>query len=200
MRDLALQAAEEPVSSVFYGNQELREFQLDLPREAPMLPHLLAALLEIISLKSSGLIWSMERRLPSRKEISQQIAKYVLSSIELRKIASNQSLPRRIQAAAMSLYCLHPDEIANPAALPNKENVVDLYEPAESHWYLPAIALLLADQIAANQSDAIKAIGGLLAAADMDFKGRSAANYAIHDWRELAKAPVQHLNLPQLWM
>ena len=41
---------------------------------------------------------------------------------------------------------------------------------------------------------------GMAAQTNMDFRGRSAASNAIQGWRELARAPVQHLDVPQLWL
>ena len=106
-----------------------------------MLPHLLAALLDNISPSSRRVYWKSESRLPARKEISMRMVKYLPSRADLVRTATDQSLPKRVQAAAKILACLHPDNTADLEDLPTADDIVKFYDPLESHWYLPGIAL-----------------------------------------------------------
>jgi hypothetical protein len=92
------------------------------------------------------------------------------------------------------------DGYAQLVELPQNEALIDLYEPSESQWFLPAVAFILNDAIAVGRPGALVAMGALLETANMDFYGRSAVNTAIRAWREIARAPVQESATPELWI
>jgi hypothetical protein len=105
---------------------------------------------------------------------------------------------KRIRGSAKVLSYFYADPSLLQSQL-NHQTFVDYYNTQESQWLLPAIALLVSQDIAAEKGYAFEVVGGLLESANMDFAGRRSINFALREWRELARAPVQRLASPQLW-
>jgi hypothetical protein len=197
LRCRALESSARPVSARPFW-RGMKSFCLELPKEADWLPHLTGALL--VSRADRRSREGGYARLPPRKELSELIAEYVPDPVDLHDIAAKPHFTKRVRSAATLLYYLHPKIIEAGGQLPPKERLIEYYEPSESSWYLPAVALLLSEAVAANQSDALETIGHLIECASTDYPGRYALNDAIKEWRELARAPVQKLSTPQLWI
>lgn len=159
---------------------------------------LVAVLHEQAEPETMGALIALKRT--PRSEIARSVAAYAPSYGTLREISENRSFSNRTRAAAIILAGLHTESIAHSAPLPQKNVLVELYDPTEGQWFLPAVALLLNEAIVAGQQDALATMGALLDAANTDFYGRYAINSAIDDWREIARAPVGQSGVPGLWV
>jgi hypothetical protein len=193
-RKVIVQADNNVRHQVFWHG--IDPFYLRLPNEADLLPHIVNVL---VSFRYGRFDRVSETSMPRQRELSHLIGKYVSNVRGLNDVFGAPHFAKRVRAAATILYYLHPEIIESGAQLSPKDILIDYYEPTESEWYLPAAALLLSDAIAANQSDALETMGRLIGCANADYPGRYAVNSIIREWRELARAPVQHLATPSLW-
>jgi hypothetical protein len=196
LRRLALTYSNEPPHQTFFGNG-IETFELRLPEEASMLPLVLGALVE--ALAPVHPILGREAKRPTHREVSKLVVSYVPSSGDLFKIVSDPEFSTRIRAAATILLALHTESTAQSIKMSQKNSLVCLYELADGGWFLPSVALLLNDAIAAGQPGALDAMGALLEASSADFQGRSAVNASINNWREITRAPVKRSGTPELW-
>jgi hypothetical protein len=197
LRRLALKFSDARVR-VQYVYDEIHAFNLKLPQEAGFLPHLVNMLVES-TISPYPHFEKEERSLTREERMSELVGKYVSDPKELIKIVHKHDFSTRVRAASTILVGFHPTSIRLECPPPSKEDFLELYDPLECNWYIPAVALLLTDAIAAGQQDAMEAMGCLIDRAQADFGARIALNPVLNSWRELARAPVQKLATPNLW-
>jgi hypothetical protein len=195
IREAALSSADAPVGSNRM-TERIKPFRLKLPREANLLPHLVGALARGERAFLSGEV-KIGLRPPA--ECSQLVGAYSANPSAFADVAKDGRVCKRARAAGMVLSYLHP-ETMKAKRLPAAEEIIEHYERANSGWYLPAIAVLFSDAVAADNVEALDTIGRVIEAATGDYNGRSAMESAIKGWRELARAPVQRLACPKLWI
>ncbi|RWQ20553.1 hypothetical protein [Mesorhizobium sp.] len=181
---------------VIYGTFgfTINPFRMNLPKDAALLPHIVASCLDSMGHQQ---ITFRREHLPQRQQASQWAGKYAPRIDDLIQVHTDGGQPKRVRTAARLLMCLHPDF---EGSLPPLDEIVSMYDVAESHWYLRGISLVLTDSIKRSDLAAWKAMSKLLEIARSDYQGRGALTTFIRDWRELALAPVTQSNNPQLWI
>ncbi|MER9065848.1 hypothetical protein NKH84_04670 [Mesorhizobium sp. M0902] len=192
LADSFIKRAINPVAVNLFG-LDTTPFLMSLPSQAALLPHILSACLD--SVGPHTLSYRKEHLAPKR-QLSVWTGEYTPHVGDLTGVHRDPGQPHRVRTAARILECLHPDFIGpNPAT----DEIESMYEVAESYWYLRGIAMVLTDSI--NQSDAAawRSMSKLLEIARTDYRGKASLTHFIRGWRELALAPVNQSNNPQLW-
>jgi hypothetical protein len=196
-------ASAGPVVSKGYA-MGLHPFELRLPDEAGLLPHLLDASVE------QSRFWYRYHRNPAthaggrevieggREVIEQSVAKFLPDPGPLQGIICNEEPKNAVRAAAAMLYLLHPQcDVALKAMC--EELLVKLYTIDLGRWYLRAAATALEKAIFGEDPEALSAMGRLLQAGRTDFEGRLALDPVLDRWRQRSKAPV-HAARSSLWI
>ncbi|MBC9877340.1 hypothetical protein G8O24_08275 [Bradyrhizobium sp. INPA01-394B] len=193
LRELALSAAKGLVAPERFFDR-MDHFKVELPKEAEMLPHLLAALVHSSSPESS--LFHRELRHTSFEDIASTVRKIFRSGTSLRKIFQSTAFSTRVRAAAGVFYGFHSGGTSLQKEI---DSLVELYDAAEASWFLPAVALLLNEALATEQRFALKAMGALLESANSNLPARFAVNPMVASWREISRAPVTQAAEPMLW-
>jgi hypothetical protein len=191
-------ASEGPVVSKGYAI-DLYPFELRLPDEAGLLPHVLNAFLE------QSVFWyphfkrNAAMHAGGREDVEQWVAKFLPDPASLHGIIYNEGFKNVIRAAAVMLYLLHPQrDLALKATC--EALLVKLYTIDLGGWYLRAAATALEQAIFEEDPEALSAMGRLLQAGRTDFEGRLALDPVLDRWRQRSKAPVHAVQSSQLWI
>lgn len=200
LRQLAIESSDVAVQHQYFYRDRIYPFELTLPQDAPLLPHLVNMLAQ--STAAPYRFFEREESSFTREQnLPKLVEKYVPERTELIKITQASCFSRRVRAASEILLGLHPASTAPQfSSPPSKEKLVAYYEPGECDWYIPAVAVLLSSAIAEGKQYALETIGALINRAQSDFSARRALSGPLNKWRELAGAPVQKLANPSLWM
>jgi hypothetical protein len=199
IRRAILTASANPADEQFYYARSgtFDTFRLDLPLEAPLLPHLVSAL--FTWLETYILRQDQYEAVSGISEISWTIQCLVGDDdLEVLEIVDGANYSSNIRAAAMLLHLLrqHPLNLSNE----NRKQLVELYAPDIGTWFFEAVGGYVG-LIPSSQQDAAKGmIGDLLNVARNDFEGRSRLNWLLRAWRETSEAPVHQAGVQQQWL
>jgi hypothetical protein len=169
-----------------------RTMVLSLPQEAAFLPHVVSSLSRNTGYTSEERSQSVTERFGRKVQASIPNA-HVLSIIE-----SSDHFSKRIRAAALVLWLAHPTR-DKTTALPSPERFVEYYNPEDGPWLLSGVANALDDMIYKDAPWAMSVMSALVEAIRDDFATRISLDSEIQRWRQMARAPVQAANQPELW-
>jgi hypothetical protein len=172
-------------------------FELRLPAEADLLPHILDASIEQ-SFEWYHTLDEDVRHVRGRQAMEQSVSRFLPDPALLQTIINEGGLKSIVRAAAAMLYLLHTKR--NRALQPTCEAaLVKLYSVDMGSWYLRAAATALEEPIFEGDVGALSAIGGLLQAGRTDFEGRLALDPVLNRWRQRSTAPVHSASSFELW-
>ncbi|MEH2231692.1 MAG: hypothetical protein V7K71_19055 [Nostoc sp.] len=114
-------------------------FELNLPLEAPLLPHIISSLLNLLirhknAFRSKGVDEQLE-------DTSKIISEMVKEASSLSEISKNLTLASSIRSAAMIAFLLHRDGTRDFTSL--KQQIVEFYNLEVGTWYIKAITSCL---------------------------------------------------------
>lgn len=179
LRAALLRHASHPVLLPEYLHN-LYPFTLNLPCEAPLLPHIIGAIVSAAGGPGNDLGGM-------RTRASGSLAKFIPDFAALQAVLEDPSHPRRIRAAALIAHLLNSKR---PPGAKRMKELLELYEDSEAHWILPAAGLVLLDAIKTQEVAAKETFGALLQESLANYEGRAAAEPALRAWRESPGAPI----------
>lgn len=193
LRSSLLVASAECVSEDAASLFNFSPFKLNLPLEAPLLPHIVNYLLV-----RSRRISHVREGKEELEFLKTNLSKVIDDISYLSQICNNLSLNQNIRAAATISLLLHPDGTRDFASL--KQQLVEFYNPEVGLWYVRAITtclcLLTTEQDAAAKWIASK----LLDAARGDYEGRQYIQRLLTLWRESSYTPIQKAGVQERWL
>jgi len=193
LRDIFLITSSNRVPDKSRHLSVFHSFKLNLPLEAPLLPHLINALL------TSHRRYHHEIEDGGELEyINEQVIKMVDDVIPLRDLAYDCNQEQVTRAAAVLALLLHPDE---PKKLGDmKHLLVQFYNPEVGSWYVNAITFCLRLLTEENNPDAKWIVSSLLEASRIDYEARQHIQSLLAFWRESSYAPVQEADVQEKWL
>jgi hypothetical protein len=192
----AILASASAEVSGFYSEGGIRSFRLRLPEEAPLLPHILNFLVRAVTSfdrdnePTSG--FSVANR------IGEEAEKFIPNGDDLKTLLDDDTLPKRVRAAAMALCLVHPHRKSD-ATLPSVRDLLDLYEEKNGEWYMRALMAAMSDGIRDKKPLVIVTVSTLLDAIRTDYRTRNALDSTLAGWREIARAPVTGDRSNEIW-
>jgi hypothetical protein len=198
-RSRALVCCGKPTGGM-YLNEQVTPFEIRLPAEAPMLPHIVNAAIETEGVRTEEIrrtaLLATEWASGNMREV---IAAYVKRGHnDLQLIVADEKYTSRIRAAA--LICLASvQESAVDWFLAHRELVNQLYNRSDGTWYPAGICRLVTDGIASGRKEAFQLVSQTLDLSRTDFAARRRISGSIRAWREFARAPVKSAGRPELW-
>ncbi len=177
----------------------IHPFELRLPDEAALLPHVLDASVQQSAFWYPPFDDDPARNVRGREAVEQSVTNFLSHPGPLLGITCNEELRSEVRAAAAMLYLLHPQRDLGLQAM-CQENLVKLYTIDMGGWYLRAAATALEGAIFEEDPGALSAMGRLLQAGRTDFEGRLALDPVLDRWRQRSRAPVQAAPSSQLWI
>lgn len=171
-------------------------FELNLPLEAPLLPHIINSLLNLLirhknAYRSKGVDEELE-------DTSKIISEMINEASSLSQISKNLTLAPTIRAAAMIALLLHPNGTRDFTSL--KQQIVEFYNSEVGTWYIKSITSCLC-LLTKEEDIAAKWIASnLLDAARTDYEGRQYLQRLLTLWRESSSAPIQRANVQEKWL
>ncbi|MEH1822539.1 MAG: hypothetical protein V7L31_26300 [Nostoc sp.] len=171
-------------------------FELNLPLEASLLPHIINSLLDLLirhknAFRSKGVDKQLE-------DTSKIISEMVKEASFLSQISKNLTLAPSIRAAAMIALLLHPDGTRDFTSL--KQQIVEFYNSEVGTWYIKAITSCLCLLTKEEDTAAKWIASNLLDAARTDYEGRQYLQRLLTLWRESSSAPIQKANVQEKWL
>ena len=173
------------------GSQKFSAFEVALPSEANLLPHLLKALID-----------SRER---ARRDIAGML-RYVQGKIKsicgsplrLDEVKSNHKYSYNTRAAATLISLLHPD---HPSTIKeSKSSLVDFFQLDIGAWYVDALAFCLRLLTTEADPDARWIVNQILSLSRDQYTYRRYIQVLLDLWRESSYAPVQNSNVQETWL
>jgi hypothetical protein len=184
LRRTALEDARSPVLYDRYV-ERISTFEVDLPKEAPFLPHILGVMMEALDVSNR---YDTDTRLLPRLQISEWISQYVPDRRLLKQIWNSESFSREIRAASLVLFLLHTESSQEDML----DELYDLYDDEFSSWLLPGIGYVLFDKIALGNKNSVERFGAILEKSTHNFFGRAALDKVLQAWREATGSPVKN--------
>ncbi|MBW4447373.1 MAG: hypothetical protein KME38_11030 [Spirirestis rafaelensis WJT71-NPBG6] len=171
-------------------------FELNLPLEAPLLPHIINSLLNFpIRHKNVYRSKGVDEELEDTSKI---ISEIINEPSCLSQIYKNLSLAQNIRAAAMIALLLHPDGTRDFTSL--RQQIVEFYNPEVGTWYVKAITSCLCLLTKEEDTAAKWIASNLLDAARGDYEGRQYIQRLLTLWRETSRTPIQKAGVQEKWL
>ncbi|MCF2146660.1 hypothetical protein IQ276_009390 [Desmonostoc muscorum LEGE 12446] len=175
---------------------DFSSFKINLPLEAPLLPHIINFLLN--SFINHRNAYRSRRVDEDLEVISKIIYEMIHETSYLSQIYQNLSLAQNIRAAAMIALLLHPDGTRD--FLNFKHQIVEFYNPEVGTWYVKAITSCLCLLTKEEDTAAKWIVSNLLEAARTDYEGRQYIQKLLTLWRESSSTPIQKANVQEKWL
>jgi hypothetical protein len=194
LRQAFLAAAEKPVIKSRSVTGRMTTFKLELPSEAPLIPHLLNSLCSKSFIQVGGFedTTGMLRML---------VGEFVADVIELQEIVNDTSFDTSIRAAALLMSLLLPESSTDLESA--QHLIVTFYDPNNpkiNEWYLRTVTVCLHLLATQENQSARMIMGNLLDAARADYTGRQHLQSLLAVWREGSYAPIQKAGVQNQWL
>jgi hypothetical protein len=176
-------------------------FELFLPSEACLIPHMMFSLLDrkgVLSGARSFNIPANKKIIRESREIAEQIALMVPNSNDLRAICEDQNLDLNVRAASMIMLILHPD--SNTKIMDERESLVRFYKSLRSSWYIKILTAGLCLLSPKPDSSSRWVVNQILADIRLDYESRKYLQPILALWRESSQAPVQTAGVQKKWL
>jgi hypothetical protein len=198
LRNAFLTASKESVTEDF-PQFKFYSFQLNLPLEAPLLPHLVNSLLMTISLFYRDNVFHEDNKSDSELEfVSKSVHEMVGDVSLLTQISNDSALSINIRAAAALMLLLHSSD--NKDLKSQQKLLIELYSPEISYWYTRAVITCLS-LVTTEESPAARwIIGSLLDVTRGNYEGRQYLEQLLALWRESSYAPIQKACVQEKWL
>jgi hypothetical protein len=183
-------------NNIFYQEDSISTFypfMLNLPSEAPLIPHLLNS---IISTQRVFLPYRDQvRRYELIKDI---IIEMFPETTCLRQIYENISLDSQIRASAIIILLLHPysdEKIENL-----KEKLVEFYSSTVESWYIKSLSAYLI--LLASEKDPVVQwiMNKLIDVTRGDYESKKYLESVLELWRENSQAPISNAGVQTKWL
>ena len=184
-------AEDEPVESHWaYGDDS---FSLDLPKEAPLLPHVLNAI--VLEDRNPWGRSAQETSLARRR----RLATGFVSEIEkLEAVIAMNSISVEVRAAALLISFLHQNGGAEKIKK-EQQTLVDMCIPKSASWFFHGCTACL-ELLDEDEATAGTIMGGLLENARSNYAGRAVLERCLSVWRERSDAPLSNSGLQSEWL
>ncbi len=178
-------------------------FALDLPQDAPLLPHLVNVLTEACVPRYSFDDFHMasgRSRIEAGilEKLRMWVSQFVPDRSCLEQVSAAGQHSKDVRAAAIILYCLHPSA-SGPTRLSYYQSLTKFYSREIGRWYLPAAWLCLEHLLSSKDPLAANTIGELFDLARDDYEARSRLDPLLEAWRQTSRAPVRTTGQMELW-
>jgi hypothetical protein len=174
-------------------------FPVEVRSEAALLPHVFNMLMGSAQherhfyhtlpgrlSRSTGTVKSLRE-----EGLEKRIEGFVPHAHSLKEVIENSAYSKRVRASALMMYLCQPQQ--DPLkSMEYRSQLVDLYEPGLSTWYLKGAALCLEHAIGQNEAEALAIMGTVLKLGKDDYRGRVRLDPTFEKWRETSTAPVRN--------
>jgi hypothetical protein len=199
LREVLLSVCLQPVSNRTRYKQlfDFSYFELNLPSEAALLPHILNYLLPRQHTRQHNIYRSRHFE-DEHQVISKIISNMIHKCSDLTGIYQNLSFDQNIRAAAMITLILHPDGMKYFTNL--KQQIVGFYNAEVGSWYIRAITTCLCLLAREEDKDARWIVSNLLEVTRSDYESRQYLSGLLSVWRESSQSPIQRENVQEKWL
>ncbi|MBD2629500.1 hypothetical protein [Trichormus variabilis] len=199
LREVLLSVCLQPVSNRTRYKQlfDFSYFELNLPSEAALLPHILNYLLPRQHTRQHN-IYRSRRFEDEHQVISEIISNMIHKCSDLTEIYQNLSFDQNIRAAAMITLILHPDGMKYFTNF--KQQIVGFYNAEVGNWYIRAITTCLCLLAREEDKDARWIVSNLLEVTKSDYESRQYLSGLLTVWRESSQSPIQRANVQEKWL
>jgi hypothetical protein len=204
LRSRAVAAAEQAICDSALWVSRHEPVRLRLPEEANLLPHLLAWAVKVALVGGGRRVFhfvdkiapviDFEEKITTRRLIKEMLAGCFSDVRELEQISGSQQIATRVRGAAVIIQGFLEGEVDDACGC-----LEDNFELSESHWYLPAAAIMMEDKVAGGQQHARRVVGELMGRASSNYAARIAIVPVLRMWRERSSAPVHNFGNPDVW-
>ncbi|EKU96872.1 hypothetical protein Lepto7375DRAFT_0792 [Leptolyngbya sp. PCC 7375] len=171
----------------------IEPFRINLPKEAPLLPHILNTFL------------SYRIKAPRNREIDKELA-YIQKTItafcpncsELENIFKDTNITPGIQAAAAMALLLHPD--SNRSLNNLKQPIVDFFKEDLGSWYTNVVISCLRFLSTEEDKNACWIMNHVLDNYRDNYDQRRCIQELLSHWREISYAPIQKAKVQNKWL
>jgi hypothetical protein len=187
------EAAAGPVVDGGFWRTSLSVFELVIPSDGVLLPHLANYLASI-----GGRSHPTNDPKGMLSAVGEQLRLMIPDCSQLECLASDYTAAARVRAAAMMLTILHPD---CHSGLPELyEAIAELYSQEIGIWFLRVACFCI--RMLGSEADKTSRlfIGSLLDASRSDYHGRAELQALLSDWREFSNAPIQTSGTLAAWL
>jgi hypothetical protein len=191
VRPALLQCPDIPVAR--YHRSEVTDFELDLPAEAGLLPHIVSLCVDSARRQISA--EGTQLSITGRFGVS--LMNFIPALDALESINYGSVHIKRVRAAVAVIRLAHPK--SSTLVRPTVNELKELYDESEGFWFLPALGLSLTDQIYKEDPVAIGIMSALMEASRVDYRTRKSLDWIIQNWREMARSPVQDAVVQGIW-
>lgn len=183
----------------FHPYRQIVSFPLSLPDEAGLIPHIIGGLVRSVRFRSElrSELRSEEYHVHTYFERVQQLAREFFPDHEmLRQVHVDRENPIRTRAGALIAYYITDLGDRKPTAA----ELIELFDPSESAWYLPAAALIFSRSVSEGVFDKAEPYGDLLDHARDCIAARVSVEDTARQWREYSAAPATNAINSGGWM
>ena len=198
LRRLMREAASAPVARYHSPGHTSTPLLLDLPSEAPLIPHFLSAFTGQVL--SGGRFSNAEAEEVEAEieELKFQLQQRSSDALQLKSIAQDSAQPLEVRACAAMMFLLHPQ--GDKYLQPWQGLLVEASRPEINAWYLRAVVVCL--RLVASEEDraARLIVGGLLERTRGHFEHTQQIQRLLGIWREASHAPITKAGVQDVWL
>jgi hypothetical protein len=192
-KELVVECSKSPSVELAEIQEDAPGFLLDLPAEAPLLPHLANVLIPTFE----PIIHDGKRKEAIRL-LGRQIREHTGEISRLKHLTDSPSHDKAVRAAAILMLIFHPDSDTDLSGAEDK--IVEFYDASNQAWYLRAITDTVGLIASEQDPTARSLIGRILEVARENYKGRKEIGRLLRYWRESSSAPIHTANVATTWL
>ena len=195
-RQKLLSVAAKPVIFHYRGGA-MHPLEIRLPRDAPLLPHLLNKIILGLDVSFRYQTYTNHTHANSQK-IIENIRNTVNDISELDLVAKDPAVSPLIRGCAALMHILHPSGTHDIGRW--HQTLAEAYNSQTSLWFLDCFAttaLLISSE---NDLETQRIVAKLLDLSRTDYKGRQSLERLLASWREVSDAPINKAGVLDTWL